>query len=418
MKIRLLVWVLLSAIIILTSSGCASVDLPGADTDGTTAEENVSDITTDSGPEDTTEAETDNPVIDYPFTDYYYYRVYSEILNNIHEILLNIESIENENFYGDFGGYACFDCVVSAVSGMNSIEALKSVGYVVSDISGDEIPELLIVRNDSPVESDEAVYSGSEILAAFTCVGNVPQQILEGYARSCYCYIENGKFFYEGSGGISYSIFGLYEISHDGSTLECKDYYFCVYEPDKSGETDTIKYSYYHNTLGVMDEAVSEKLDITDEQFGNLADDLRSKKQKITLNLFYDYIPAAQISAHWADDVLDGLSEYDVFIADSSETSEKIVLSTNKTVGDFKLVSLYPEYFYDDGTLVFYAVDMYSYGTLTPEHPLVAGLTFYGDVPNCGISYTDADGLEKVFALEISGEDGSLMISTIRYTCG
>lgn len=46
----------------------------------------------------------------------------------------------------------------------------------------------------------------------------------------------------------------------------------------------------------------------------------------------------------------------------------------------------------------------------TPERPLEASLVFLGDIPNNGISFTDADGNVKYCAVDMSGMDGSLIL--------
>lgn len=40
----------------------------------------------------------------------------------------------------------------------------------------------------------------------------------------------------------------------------------------------------------------------------------------------------------------------------------------------------------------------------------VAGLEFPGDMPSNGISYVDADGVTRNFAVDMSGMDGSLFL--------
>ena len=37
--------------------------------------------------------------------------------------------------------------------------------------------------------------------------------------------------------------------------------------------------------------------------------------------------------------------------------------------------------------------------------------TFFGDLPNNGVSYVGEDGATRNFAVNVSGEDGSLMLT-------
>ena len=64
----------------------------------------------------------------------------------------------------------------------------------------------------------------------------------------------------------------------------------------------------------------------------------------------------------------------------------------------------------EQGTLTFAAQELYVQDVLAPERPLVVNMTFYGAIPNYGISYVDAGGTERRFAVEVSGEDGSLLL--------
>ena len=61
------------------------------------------------------------------------------------------------------------------------------------------------------------------------------------------------------------------------------------------------------------------------------------------------------------------------------------------------------EYAYDASTLC-------TLETMTPEEPLVAGVIFYGDMTAYGISFTDANGIERHFAAYISGRNGMLVL--------
>ena len=46
---------------------------------------------------------------------------------------------------------------------------------------------------------------------------------------------------------------------------------------------------------------------------------------------------------------------------------------------------------------------------LTPERTFLAQVVFWGDMTTYGISFTDADGVQRHFAVSISGKDGSLI---------
>ena len=116
------------------------------------------------------------------------------------------------------------------------------------------------------------------------------------------------------------------------------------------------------------------------------------------------------ISADWAENVKDTVTDYDEYIIDNSNYSMSIMFTANNPVSDFKIVSLQYEDIKEDGTPVFLTEDVYTYGELTTEKSLLVKLSFPGDMPNYGVSYTDSSGTEKHYALQQSGRDGSLVM--------
>ena len=80
-------------------------------------------------------------------------------------------------------------------------------------------------------------------------------------------------------------------------------------------------------------------------------------------------------------------------------------------VTDFRILSLFVEDMTEDGTITFSSGTLCRQDVLSPDCALVADLTFYGDLPAYGISYTDANGTFWRFAIEISGYDSSISLS-------
>ena len=64
-----------------------------------------------------------------------------------------------------------------------------------------------------------------------------------------------------------------------------------------------------------------------------------------------------------------------------------------------------------DGDLLLASTDTRYIGTLPAGGSFAAGLEFPGDLPYNGISWTDADGTVRRFTVDISGEDGSLLLT-------
>ena len=112
----------------------------------------------------------------------------------------------------------------------------------------------------------------------------------------------------------------------------------------------------------------------------------------------------------WEVPELGGHDEYG--LNDNTLTVE-VVFTAESTVTDFKLLSISMQDYDDAGNFTFAAEEVYSQPELTPERPLVAGMEFLGDIPNNGISFTDADGNVKYYAVDMSGRDSSLFLLEI-----
>lgn len=117
------------------------------------------------------------------------------------------------------------------------------------------------------------------------------------------------------------------------------------------------------------------------------------------------------IQAQWAADVLDNYSAYSVFIADRTDAQTVVVFSSEISIENVKVLELQLMDVDENGNLSFSTEELYTLKELSPECPLVVGMTFVGLIPNYGISYVDEDGVTRNFTIEISGMDGSLLLS-------
>lgn len=50
---------------------------------------------------------------------------------------------------------------------------------------------------------------------------------------------------------------------------------------------------------------------------------------------------------------------------------------------------------------------------MSQDAPLLAGVVFYGDMTTYGLSFTDADGRSRLFAVSISGRNGMLILEEL-----
>ncbi len=164
---------------------------------------------------------------------------------------------------------------------MERDELLQRVGYCIEDISGDGVPELLIGM--IPDETAEVTERGV-VFGGYTCRGGEAVCFLDGWARSAYSYLGDGRFYYFGSGGAAYSAFGTYRISIDGTELVCEDFYFSDVEGDDYSEL-----AYYHNTSGEWDKTAAERVDLPEGEFWSLSDSLEEACEAPNLLPFADY---------------------------------------------------------------------------------------------------------------------------------
>lgn len=117
------------------------------------------------------------------------------------------------------------------------------------------------------------------------------------------------------------------------------------------------------------------------------------------------------VHAQWAEDVLTDLSDYEQFILGMDEALPLVYFSTESTVEDFKVLSLTFESIDDNGNVKFAVEEAYHYGILTPETSLLVRMELMGTIPNNGISYVDANGATRYFTVDVSGYDGSLLMT-------
>lgn len=324
--------------------------------------------------------------------------VYYDILDRFFDIITAPEA-EHDDLEGAEG-------IIEAAGNMGSAAALDNIGYAVEDISGDGIPELLV----GSAEENGSDSRGTMIYAAYTIAEGEPRLIFEGWYRNCFRYCGDGLFFYEGSSGAASSAFGTLRLLPDGTALSYEDFYFTDWADDSFTELGV-----YRNTTGEWDISASEKTDMNAEEFWQLEEEMSPKEVSDIELTPLSELHASQseeppITVMWADDA-DISDNFDEYIISSSEPLSRIVFAAGKQVESFTILELTLVDVTDDGKPEFeaYPADTRISG-LSPDRPLVVGLTFEGDIPRYGFQYEDENGDMRRFAIEISGEDGSLLI--------
>lgn len=318
---------------------------------------------------------------------------YDELVERFYALVVDPYGFTDIAEYGELG---VIESARSAGDG-----ALDALGYTIEDISGDGVPELVVGTLPE---------FGGQTNAVYTLVDGQPQFVLEGWYRSSYVYMGDGHFFYYGSSSAAETGQGVFYLTKDGTALECESFLFT--SPNSDDDLDV-----YYNETGSWDTTESEKSDMTAEEFWALD----PAGSGLPLTSFHDYaalrfggakaLDEAPVQVQWGELQVPGLTDYEKFVADDGEYSAEVLFTTERTVADFELVALTIGEVYDDGTVSYLTEPLYSMDVLTPEHPLVVRMSFPGDSPAYGISYTDEDGAIHRLTLEISGEDGTLLLT-------
>lgn len=117
------------------------------------------------------------------------------------------------------------------------------------------------------------------------------------------------------------------------------------------------------------------------------------------------------VCAQWIEDVYLEPNGYEVFTADDLAEQRQVVFIAIYDVTDFKVLALEYEDVDADGNVRFATETLYSQDELTPQCPLMVGMSCDSTIPCYGISYVDENGVARNFAVEVSGMDGSILLS-------
>ena len=116
--------------------------------------------------------------------------------------------------------------------------------------------------------------------------------------------------------------------------------------------------------------------------------------------------PAVQ--ACWAEDVLDGISDYHEVSVSTAEPLARVLLSCEYAVKDFKVLGIEASM---SSSLSFFTEELYALDELSPDRPLLLNMTFYGLLPYYGVSYVDDSGETISYSINMSGKDGSVILT-------
>ena len=272
--------------------------------------------------------------------------------------------------------------------------AVYEMGYRIEDLSGDGIPELAIGGCNGMTN------------ALYTLVDGKPELVFEGWYRSSYIYMGSGYFYYYGSNSASESGQGVFHLTKNGTGLECESFLFTGLNSDGDLEV-------YRNETGSWNPAESEKADMTAEDFWAL--DPPGDPLPLTPFSGTDGASGVPVSVRYLTEAGDVDCGW-VTLYDGPDSCY-ILFTTDSRVTDFTLLDLSVEDFTQTGAVIFSATPVELDeerdslpSVMTPDTPVAVQLIFPGDLPAYGISYVDAGGDLRRFAIEVSGDDGSVLL--------
>ena len=266
-------------------------------------------------------------------------------------------------------------------------DAPNAMGYLVEDISGDGIPELLVGENDGLIN------------AVYTLSAGQPQLVLSGRYRSGYAYMGSGHFFYYGSNGAAETGQGIFYLSEDGRSLQCQEFLFTHAQGEEAADIRV-----YRNSTGSWEPEESQLTDMTAQEFW----DLDPAGTTLPLTLFAYLEPGMAVSARYLND-----DETAAEVILDTEYADRVLFTARSPISQFTVLKLTLESLDDAGTAVLSARPASDDPLLegfSPDCPIILQLSFGEILPTYGITYVDENGQTRCFALQQSGRDGAVLM--------
>lgn len=157
--------------------------------------------------------------------------------------------------------------------------------------------------------------------------------------------------------------------------------------------------------VGIIGEdGVFSIIDEVQDDLGNVWGKLKSGAGWVNLN-YVRYMGKPPITAYFAD-VIDQIDEEQCdCIVDDSEYMVRIAFRANERLNNVRFSTLQ----YGD---IYEAVENHhQIHWMEEDTYFVAGVVFYGDMTTYGISFVDAEGNERDYAVSISGMNGALVLN-------
>ena len=287
-------------------------------------------------------------------------------------------------------------------------DSASMIGYTLKDFNGDGVPELVLGRAE---QHKGAGYYGSDIYSVYTLVDGRPLRSFEGWQSNRLQVLSGSRLFLQATDGDAYSVLAAYKIAPTGEP-ECLDYYFTA---PQNGSL-----AYYHNTSGSNDRNASKRLNMTEDAFEELRNEYMNDVTMLELIPVENYhkqgakgLAYQHLKLDWLRDVQADVQQYGMVKVPNASEFVKVVLRSDKSLSNFKVLSLTLLSVDEQGNAHFDAKPVYRQELLMADTPLVMQLADTEAVPANAIAFDDELGRERRFAVSISGMDGSLQLSEI-----
>ncbi len=244
-------------------------------------------------------------------------------------------------------------------------------------------------------ETEKMDYTGMEYELIFSDDSGSPTMDL--IDENC-----EGSFFFNDDGNIKWSSREKCKFVEDGSDysgsgfakISSPEGYAYVFYEDEYTERKIVAAL----PSGVTVNVVEEGDEFTEINCGSIKGEVMNS-QLAPLSLAYDKPAFTVMRASELENTGEEYGEDDVAIV------------PEKPMSEFKLLSLNYYGTGENGTPIFRAEEKDSADVLDSAY--VAPLSFYGSIPNNGVSYVDSNGVFHAYSISLSGRDGSYEIDKI-----
>ncbi len=331
-----------------------------------------------------------------------YEAAYSKILDGAYEFVTtgSEKNLVNEGMGG----------VEEVYHMQGAQQAQNLLGYSLLDVTGDNVPELLVGFINSKMGSG---YYGNEIYAVYSMVDGRAQRLLEGWGRTSINLLPEDKFFYRSSGGAAAYVYAKLSLASDGASNF--DYY-CFTQGAGDG---TVRM--YRNRTGSNDPKASQELKQTLDEFFEseaFADDSAHVQavEFIPLSFYkkqgFKGLAQGSLACYFAKDKRELAAMANKITLAGARRDEEIIFLPKKNVEGFKVLRLSLKNAADDGTISYNTSEDFSRDLLLANEPLNVGYPQpLGSIPNVGFAFKDDLGRLRSFSTSASGYDGSLVIN-------